>query len=98
MRILYGSGLAAFVDLVSIWTFASGDQVDTSQWLNEIHRSKAVGLKGGNADAVYAHSMSRRYPIPFIGKDKTLILSTMIIKGRRLWGLIRSVSQQSSRG
>jgi hypothetical protein len=75
-----GSGLAAFVDLVLIWTFALGDQVDTSQWLNEIHRSKAVGLKGGNADTVYAHSMSRRYPIPFIGKDKTLILSTMTIK------------------
>jgi hypothetical protein len=75
-----GLGLAAFVDLVSIWTFASVDQIDTSQWLNEIHRSKAVGLKGGNADAVYAHSMARRYPIPFIGKDKTLILSTMTIK------------------
>ena len=75
-----GSGLAAFVDLVSIWTFASVDQIDTSQWLNEIHRSKAVGLKGGNADAVYAHSMARRYPVPFIGKDKTLILSTMTIK------------------
>jgi hypothetical protein len=75
-----GSGLAAFVDLVSIWTFASVDQIYTSQWLNEIHRSKADGLKGGNADAVYAHSMARRYPVPFIGKDKTLILSTMTIK------------------
>ena len=64
-----GAGLAAFVDLVSIWTFASGDQVDTFQWLNEIHRSKAVGLRGGNADAVYAHSMSRRYPVPFIRKE-----------------------------
>ncbi len=53
-----GLGLAAFVDLISIWTFASGDQVETSQWLNEIHRSKSVGLKGGNADAVYAHYMS----------------------------------------
>ena len=47
-----GSGLTAFVVLVSIWTFASVDQIDTSQWLNEIHRSKAVGLKGGNADTV----------------------------------------------
>ena len=53
-----GSGLAAFVDLVSIWTFASNKQVDTSQWLNEIHWSKSVGLTGGNSDAVYAHSMS----------------------------------------
>ena len=57
-----------------------GDQVDTSQWLNEIHCSKAVGLKDGNADAVYAHSMYWRYPVPFIGKDITLILSTMTIK------------------
>ena len=32
-----GSGLAVFVDLVSIWTFASGDKIDTSQWLNVIH-------------------------------------------------------------
>ena len=61
-----GSGLAAFVDLISIWTFASGDQIDTSQWLNEIHCSKAIGLKGGNADVVYTHSMARRYPVPFI--------------------------------
>jgi hypothetical protein len=50
-----GSGLAAFVYLVSIWTFASGDQVETSQWLNKIHCSKSVGLKGGNADAVYVN-------------------------------------------
>ncbi len=77
---LSGSGLAAFMDLVSIWTFASGNQVDTSQWLNEIHCSKSVGLKGGNADAVYAHSMSWRYPACFVGRDKTVILSTMTIK------------------
>ncbi len=75
-----GSGLAAFVDLVSIWTFGSNEQVDTSQWLNEIHRSRSVGLKGGNSDAVYAHSMSQRYPTCFVGKDKNLILSTMTIK------------------
>jgi len=80
-----GSGLAAFVDLVSIWMFASGDQVDASQWLNEMHCSKAVGLKGGNTYAVYAHSMSWRYPVPFIGKDKTLILSTMTIKMLELY-------------
>jgi hypothetical protein len=84
-----GSGLAAFVDLVSIWTFASGDQVDTSHWLNEIHRSKVVGLKGSNADTVYTHSMYRRYPVPFIGKDKTLILSTMTIKMLESYGAWR---------
>jgi hypothetical protein len=75
-----GSGLAAFVDLVLIWMFASGNQVDASQWLNEIHCSKSVGLKGGNVDVVYAHSMSWSYPACFVGKDKTVILSTMTIK------------------
>ncbi len=75
-----GLGLAAFVDLVSIWAFASGDHVDTSQWLNKLHWMKSVELKGGNADAVYTHSMSWRYPASFVGKDKNLILSTMTIK------------------
>jgi hypothetical protein len=75
-----GSGLAGFVDLVSIWSFAAGDNVDTATWLNEAHRAKSVGLKGGNADAMYAHSMTRCYPTSFTGKDKNLILSTMTIK------------------
>ena len=75
-----GSGLVAFVDLVSNWTFALGDQVDTSQWLNEIHCFKSVGLKGGNTDAIYAYSMSWRYPTCFVGKDKNVILSTTTIK------------------
>jgi len=83
------SGLAAFVDLVLIWTFASGNQVDFSHWLNKVHCSKAVGLKGSNADAVYAHSMYQRYPVPFIGKDKTLILSTMAIKMLESYGAWR---------
>ena len=68
------------MDLVLIWTFTAGNQVDMSQWLNEIHWSKSVGLKGGSANAVYAHSMSRCYPACFVGKDKALILSTMTIK------------------
>jgi hypothetical protein len=75
-----GSGLMVFVDLVSIWTLASGNQVDTSKFLNEIHCSNSVGLKGGNVDVVYAHSMSQRYPTCFVGKDKNVILSTMTIK------------------
>jgi hypothetical protein len=75
-----GAGLAGFVDLISIWSFAAGDLVDTATWLNEAHRAKSVGLKGGNADAMYAHSMTCRYPTSFIGKDKNLILSTMTIK------------------
>ncbi len=65
------------------------NQVDTSQWLNEIQRSKSVGLKGGNADAVYANSMSCCYPACFVGKDKALILSTMTIKILELYNAWR---------
>jgi hypothetical protein len=75
-----GSGLAGFVDLISIWAFAADDSVDTATWLNEAHRAKSVGLKGGNADAMYAHSMLRRYPTSFTGKKKSQILSTTTIK------------------
>ncbi len=72
--------MAGFVDLISIWAFAAGDSMDTSMWLNEAHRAKLVGLKGGNADAMYAHSMTRRYPTSFTGKEKNQILSTTMIK------------------
>ena len=75
-----GVGLMEFVDLVSIWAFAANDAVDIATWLNEAHRAKSVGLKGGNVDAMYAHSMMRRYPTSFTGKEKHLILSTMTIK------------------
>jgi hypothetical protein len=75
-----GLGLAGFVDLISIWVFAAGDSVDTSTWLNEAQRAKSVGLKGENADAMYAHSMTRHYPTSFTGKEKNQILSTMTIK------------------
>ena len=66
-----GLGMAGFVDLISIWAFAAGDLVDTSTWLNEAHHAKLVGLKGGNADAMYAHSMRRRYPTSFTGRRRT---------------------------
>ena len=79
-----GSGLAAFVDLVLIWTFALVDQIDTSQWLNEIHRSKAVELKGGNADAVYID------PRPLNSRVAMLTLSTPI----QLLGAILSPSSE----
>ncbi len=72
--------MAGFVDLISIWAFAAGDSVDTSTWLNKAHRAKSVGLKGGSADAMYAHSMARRYPAAFTGKEKNQILSTTTIK------------------
>jgi hypothetical protein len=75
-----GGGLAGFVDLISLWAFPAGDNVETATWLNKAHCAKSVGLKGGNADAVYAHSMTQRYPSSFVGREKHLILSTMTIK------------------
>ena len=74
-----GSGLAGFVDLVSIWTFVSNEPGEMGTWLNAAHKAKAVGLKGGSADATYAHSMTRRYPTAFIGSDNKPILSTTTI-------------------
>jgi hypothetical protein len=62
--------MVGFVDLISIWVFAAGDSVDTSTWLNKAHRAKSVGLKGGSADAMYAHSMTRRYPTAFTGREE----------------------------
>ncbi len=62
--------MAGFVDLISIWAFSAGDSVDTLTWLNEAHHAKPVGLKGGNTDAMYAHSMMHRYPTSFTGKEK----------------------------
>ncbi len=80
-----GAGLAGFVYMILLWAFAAGDSVETSTWLNEAHWAKSVGLKGGNADVVYAHSMMQRYPTSFIGKDMNLILSTMTIKMLELY-------------
>jgi hypothetical protein len=68
------TGLAGFVNLISIWAFAAGDSVKTATWLNETRHAKSIGLKGGRVDAVYAHSMSRRYPTCFVGKEKNAIL------------------------
>ncbi len=69
-----------FVNMISIWAFAAGNSGNTTAWLNEACHMKSVGLKGGKADAVYAHSMLRCYSTSFVGMEKNLILSTMIIK------------------
>ncbi len=93
-----GLGMAGFVDLISIWVFAAGDLVDTSMWLNEAHLAKSVGLKGGNADAMYAHSMMRCYPTSFTRKEKNQILSTTTIKMLETyeawWGTIMGDGQK----
>lgn len=61
-----GSRLAAFVDFVSIWGFADAaySQID---WLNQVHKSKALGLQG-SLETTYAHSMTVRYPALFGSK------------------------------
>ena len=73
-----GSGSAAFVDLISIWAFASLEQVTTTDWLQTYHRSVSTGFTN-NLETKYANSMNNRYPVPFVGSAE-LILSTQIIK------------------
>ena len=75
-----GTGLAGFVDLVSIWIFVSNEPGETLAWLNAAQKAKAVGLKGGSADATYAHLMTRHYPLAFIGSDKTPILRPLPLR------------------
>jgi hypothetical protein len=75
-----GDGLAAFVDVISIWSFGATNQIDSLQWLHEKHRLKAIRLKGGLYDVWYAFSMTSQYPTQFVGKNKKNITSTTTIK------------------
>ena len=61
-----GDGPAAFVDMVSIWAFASSESGAT-EWLVDLHRSQSIGFKA-SPDTLYAHSMTTRYPRVFVGK------------------------------
>ncbi len=72
-----GEGPAAFVDIVSIWSFASTES-GASEWLVDLHRSQSIGFKA-SPDTVYAHSMTTRYPRVFVGKVDS-ILSSQTIK------------------
>ncbi len=74
-----GEGLAAWVDIISVWAFGMVDHINTTQWLTEIHQSKTIGLKG-SIDVDYAHSMSNQYPMVFVGASKDQILSSNTIK------------------
>ncbi len=78
-RNLVGEGMAAWVDIISIWTFETADIIDTTQWFTKLHWSKFVGLKG-SVDVAYVHLMSTCYPTLFVGKAKVQILSTTTIK------------------
>ena len=61
-----GRGLAAYVDLVSVWCYTSPEQVSTPDWLQNLHRSMATGFTS-SIETQYVNSMRNRYPIPFVG-------------------------------
>lgn len=65
-----GDGPSAFVDIVSIWSFASSES-GTTEWLVDLHRSQSIGFKA-SPDTLYAHSMTTRYPKAFVGKVDTI--------------------------
>ena len=73
-----GKGSAAFVDLISIWAFASLEQVSTSDWLQTYHKSVSTGFTN-NLETQYANSMNNRYPVPFVGSAE-VISTTQTIK------------------
>jgi hypothetical protein len=75
-----GDGLAAFVDVISIWSFGTTDQINSLQWLHKKHCSKAIGLNGRSYDMGYAFSMTSRYPTLFVRSNKKNITSTTTIK------------------
>ncbi len=71
-----GKGPSAFVDIVSIWSFAPSE-AGTAEWLVEIHRSKSIGFMA-SAYTLYAHSMTTRYPRVFVGKVESILSSHTI--------------------
>ena len=73
-----GKGLAAFVDLVSVWSFASLTNETAAEWLQSLSRQKSVGLDN-KVEVEFSHSMSTRYPAAFVGKAE-LITSTQTFK------------------
>jgi hypothetical protein len=74
-----GEGMAAWVNIISIWALGTTDHINSTQWLTKLHQSKSVGLKG-SMDVALVHSMSTRYPTLFVGAAKDQILSTTTIK------------------
>jgi hypothetical protein len=72
-------GMAAWVDIISIWAFGTADHINSTQWLTELHRYRLEGLKG-IMDIAYVHLMSTCYPTLFVGAAKDQILSTTTIK------------------
>lgn len=71
-----GLGMAAFVDIVSIWSFLNIPQT-SAEWLSMLEKSVKLGF--GALDTAYIHSMTIKYPAKFAGKA-VVILSTEHIK------------------
>lgn len=71
-----GEGPSAFVDIVSIWAFASSESAAT-EWLVDLHRSQSIGFKA-SPDTLYAHSMTTRYPKAFVGKVDSILSADTI--------------------
>jgi len=72
-----GKAMCAFVDLNSIWLFAAMGQTSESDYIQLLHKSTAIGLRG-NLEASYAASFANRYPKEFVG-DKKIILPSEVI-------------------
>ena len=73
-----GKGLAAVVDIISIWEFSSHEQVSSTDWLQSYHRSTSSGFKS-TLEPHYATTFANRYPKAFVGAVD-IILPTDRIK------------------
>ena len=67
-----GRGMAAFVDINTIWVFASLEQVTTADWLQMQQRSMASGYTN-MLETQYASAMTNRYPTSLVGAVKGVL-------------------------
>jgi hypothetical protein len=79
-----GGGMAAFVDLVSVWSFSTVDNQETLEMLTERTKAAQLGLSS-NYDAQYLNSFLQRYPSQLFGKGASSVTSTTIIEVLKEW-------------
>jgi hypothetical protein len=79
-----GSGVASFVDIVSLWGFSGVDHQDTTAMLTDLVRLKQVGF-ASSADAPYVIAMGTRYPRVLFGAGAKNVLSTTVIEVFKTW-------------
>ena len=89
-----GLGMAAFVDIISIWSFLNVPQT-SSEWLSMLEKSAKLGF--GPLDTAYIHSMTYKYPPKFAGRA-SVILSTEHIKMLKSMEDWRGTSEGMSMG